>query len=261
MAPPPPPAGPPGTPALRNALALRDHPRDSLGSIRPVLESRGYRSRYLQATPDRIRAIDPLEIDILLLLGHLPMQSGPQRPEFAQEAMDLIRVRYHYGLPTLGIDFGAQLIAAALGGDVRPLAQPEIAFAPITLTEPGRRSCLAPLGNGTPVLHWHGHEILLPAGAQPLASTPACNVQAFRHGPAMLGLQFHLEADLDYVNTRLQHWRAAYPEANIDPMLLRMHAAESLQQLRHACHAVMTRWLDEIGGGDTEMTCPAQGSC
>ncbi len=35
-------------------------------------------------------------------------------------------------------------------------------------------------------------------------------------------------------------------------MLLRMQASESMQRLRHACHAVMTRWLDEMEGNEAE---------
>jgi len=236
----------------RSALALRMAPEDSMGTLRSVLDSRGYRTKYLHALPERIRAIDPLQIDILLLLGHLPMQPGPA-PAFLPEALDLVRARLHYGLPTLGIDLGAQLMTVALGGQLRALPKPAIGISPLILTESGRRSCLAPLGSGTPVPHWHAHELVLPPSAQALAITASSHVQAFRHGTAMLGLQCHLEADADYVGSRIAQLRDPLADLGLDPMLLRMQASDSLQRLRHACHAVMTRWLDDVGASDSHL--------
>ncbi|HVJ39009.1 MAG TPA: glutamine amidotransferase [Stenotrophomonas sp.] len=202
--------------------------------------------------PERIRSIDPLEVDILLLLGHIPLATETPAAHFSQEILDLVRARSHFGLPMLGIGLGAQLIACALGGSIQPMSRPEIAFAAVELSDAGRRSCLAPLRLGTPVLHWHRDEILLPDTMQRLAYTAADRVQAFRRGPQILGLQFHLEADMDYLNARLQHLSHSPASAGVDPLLLRMQASESMQRLRHACHAVMTRWLDEMEGNEFE---------
>ncbi|MFP3649123.1 glutamine amidotransferase-related protein, partial [Paraburkholderia sp. SIMBA_054] len=76
---------------------------------------------------------------------------GPQRiddvatHDSLQEELELLRVRCHYGLPTIGISLGAQLLACVLGGGVRRMPQPEIGLAPLELTPSGRDSCLRPL--------------------------------------------------------------------------------------------------------------------
>lgn len=224
-----------------------------MGSLRPLLESRGYRTHYRDADSARLRSIDPLEFDILIILG------GPQRiddvatHDSLQEELELLRVRCHYGLPTIGISLGAQLLACVLGGGVRRMPQPEIGLAPLELTPSGRDSCLRPLAHSAlPVLHWHADEIILPPGARRLASTPRCETQAFLHGERTLGLQFHLEADMDHISARLNRDRQELRMAGVDPVMLRMQALESAQRLRHACHAVMTRWLDDIDG----VACP-----
>ncbi|MDG2526929.1 hypothetical protein P6166_16365 [Stenotrophomonas sp. HITSZ_GD] len=229
-----------------------------MGSLRPILESRGYRTRYAPLSAERVRSIDPLEVDILVVIGHLPLRADLAQTRLPREVIDLIRARAHYGLPLLGIDFGAQLIAHALGGDIRALPRPEICVAPVRLTEAGKRSCLAPLGHTTPVVHWHGHEAALPPGFETLATTPACATQAYRHGRATLGLQFHMEADHDYLHTQLQALQTALTVAGIARDALHAQATEQLQRMRHACHAVMTRWLDDLDGQESPPPEPAE---
>jgi GMP synthase (glutamine-hydrolysing) len=97
-------------------------------------------------------------------------------------------------MPVLGICLGAQLLARALGADVRPGKEKEIGFAPVEIHEPSD-PVLGGLAPSTTVLHWHGDVFDLPDGATPLASSALTENQAFRHGNAW-GVLFHPEADL-----------------------------------------------------------------
>jgi GMP synthase (glutamine-hydrolysing) len=104
-------------------------------------------------------------------------------------------------LPVLGICLGAQLLARALGAEVRPGERKEIGFAPVEVHDP-TDPILGGLAPSTDVLHWHGDVFDLPDGATALASSALTEHQAFRAGNAW-GVLFHPEADLALVEAWL----------------------------------------------------------
>lgn len=113
------------------------------------------------------------------------------------------------GLPYLGLCLGHQLLADALGGEVGPSKTPEIGVMDVQLTEAGATGVFF---DGLPevfdCLQWHSAEVTkLPAGAQVLATSPDCAVQAMKWGTRAFSMQFHIEIEADTV----QNW-AEIPE-------------------------------------------------
>lgn len=106
------------------------------------------------------------------------------------------------GMPVLGICLGAQLLARALGAEVRPGAAPEIGFAPVEIADPDD-PVIGGLAPRAEVLHWHGDVFDLPEGATHLASSERTPCQAFRLGNAW-GVLFHPEADYALVEAWLE---------------------------------------------------------
>lgn len=185
-------------PAVKNSvmlqtIALRHVPFEDLGLLEPLLQERGHSVRYLDVPVTDIAALDPLEPDLLVVLGGpIGVYENDIYP-FLDDEVRLIGERLAAQRPTLGICLGSQLMAKALGARVYPSGSKEIGWAPVELTAEGRASCLEHLG-GVAVLHWHGDTFDLPAGATRLASTPLTINQAFSLGDYALALQFHAEA-------------------------------------------------------------------
>ncbi len=95
--------------------------------------------------------------------------------------------------PVLGVCFGGQLLARALGGTVVLGETPEVGWHEVT----SDREDLVPSG---PWFQWHYDRFTLPAGATSVARNTNTE-QAFVHGRSM-GLQFHPELTTDI----LQGW-------------------------------------------------------
>jgi GMP synthase (glutamine-hydrolysing) len=225
-------------------LAVRHVAFEDLGLLGPLVAARGYGVRYHDAGMQPFDAQTLLAADLLIVLGGpIGVYESDAYP-FITDEIAAIGARIAADKPILGICLGAQMMAAALGARVEPGPAKEIGWAPLTLTDAGRKSVLAPLG-ATEVLHWHGDNCALPSGCLHLASTPHCPVQAFMRAPWQLALQFHLETE----PARFESWLIGHTlelsKAGIDPRTLRAQARTLGPATREVGRKVLAAWLDK----------------
>ncbi len=98
-------------------------------------------------------------------------------------------------MPFLGVCLGHQLLADAFGGRVGPMEAPEVGILEVELTAEGQSDPLFAGGaRRGRCLQWHGAEVrVAPPGAQVLARSPACAIQALRLDGRAYGIQYHVE--------------------------------------------------------------------
>ncbi|MGY4650410.1 type 1 glutamine amidotransferase [Mycobacterium sp. URHB0021] len=131
---------------------------------------------------------DPTGYDVIVPLGaRWPVYDEALRRTWVGSEMQLISYAADAGVALLGVCFGGQLLAQALGGSVARSSTPEIGWYDVASDNPD----LVP---GGPWFQWHFDRWTLPPGATEIART-ANSSQAFVLGRAM-ALQFHPEIDL-----------------------------------------------------------------
>ena len=145
------------------------------------------------------------------------------------------------GVPTLGICFGGQMLAAAVGGSVERAPIPEIGWLSVasdTSAEPG-------LIDAGPWLAWHFDRFTVPASV-PVVARTALAPQAFVTGRT-LGLQFHPEV----TDAVLETWLGSggddqLTEFGIDPQALIEQARTLADGAAARAHGLVRRFMLDV---------------
>ena len=166
--------------------------------------------------------------------GKYPAYATDRHP-FLKAEMDWIGRWLDSGKPFLGICLGAQLLAHHLGAEVGPHPQGhhEFGFYELIPSPQGR----AVFDEGLRVMQKHYHGFDLPAGAMPLARSESYPQQAFAHGAAAFGFQFHPEATAEI----LARWHDG-PDAPFDAPGAQSRAQQEDTFVRHG--PAMSAWFE-----------------
>ena len=217
---------------MSRAIILQHAAYQGPGRIVPVMRDFGIPTevRHLYKGDEVPTDLDEVRV-LIVLDGPVTVAdvSSEKHPFLAKEVETLKRL-VHFDRPTLGIGFGAQLLAHAAGAKVYPNAKPgpkpedpttpmpEFGWGGVQFPFPGGTDPIVfGLAEGTPMFHWHVDTFDLPKLPPPpnpapppapppptgnvlLSSSRACKNQAFRFKSRVIGFQyqFHLtEADIE----------------------------------------------------------------
>ncbi len=134
------------------------------------------------------------EIDWLVIMGgSMSINDEGEYPWLAEEK-EFVLQAIKTDKTVIGICLGAQIIANVLGSEVFPNSYKEIGWFPVTWqNEAFSLGGFKDFPKEMMVMHWHRETFDLPQGSILLASSEACQNQAFVYNQKVLGLQFHME--------------------------------------------------------------------
>jgi GMP synthase (glutamine-hydrolysing) len=231
---------------MKSALIIRHVPVEGIAGFREPVEAAGYTIDRIDVTDPGFSALDLAGPDLLIMMGGpMAVYEHETYPWIACQRQRLAR-RLAAERPTLGVCFGAQLLASALGARVYPGPTKEVGFHPLTVADTRAAAPLRHLA-GVPVLHWHGDTFELPEGAELLASSERYAHQAFALGPNILALQFHAEMGLDpRFDTWVEQWPHDIAAAGTTADRLRTDHEQHGSRVVAAGRAMIADWLASL---------------
>lgn len=221
------------------------------GPIAERFLSRGFSAHYLQvvlkesfSAPNVAISLPPVgEFDVIVPLGSpWGVWEDERIGNWLLPELEWLKSTHDSGTPILGICFGGQLMARALGGSVSPAPSGEIGWTSLLSDD----ESLIPVG---PWFQWHFDRWTLPPRAIEIARSTRAS-QAFVQGRT-LALQFHPEI----VESSLRSWLIDGGSDQLrkdgqDPqILIAMTARESAASAERA-YTLVDTFLDRIAIAD-----------
>lgn len=188
--------------------------------------------------PEEIGSLeDPRRYDLAIVLGS-DDSAYDDSVSWVPEELAYVRRAVESDVPVLGICFGAQMLARALGGEVRRAPEPEVGWKSMI------RSAAADWMPAGPWLTWHQDTFGWPPGATPLAWTEVAP-QAFSQGDH-LALQFHAEATADLIEGWLDIERRRKALDGLDHKALLAETRLKEGEADHVATLLFERYLDRL---------------
>jgi len=232
---------------MTDVLILQHVRPEPPGTIRDALDDQSVSHRTVEVFRND-PVPDTLDADGLVVMGG-PMGVGDlaSRPHLSRELV-LVEQALRDERPVLGVCLGSQLLAHALGADVRPASAKEIGWSEVTLSGHASDDPLfGRVDDPFAAFHWHGDVFTLPDGAVRLARTPQTELQAFRYDHTAYGLLFHLEVTPKTVAWMTTAFQDELAEQGIDGAALRRAAMPRETALRETAATVFGGWAELVG--------------
>ncbi|MFM8982038.1 MAG: type 1 glutamine amidotransferase [Spartobacteria bacterium] len=166
-----------------------------------------------------------------------------EKYSYLETERHLVRSAMQRGLPVLGLCLGAQILARAMGAEVRRAERKEIGFFPVELNDAGRADAIVgALPSRFPAAHWHGDVFEIPRDGACLGSSALTPHQILRCGTNAVGFQFHLEMTPALFEELVWDSEDFFRDAGLSPENLIQEAHEVLPGLEPAAREVFRRW-------------------
>lgn len=227
-------------------LLISHEPQAAPGRIGRMLAERGVDTHLHVVLEDPSQPNtdfpDPCAFDAVIAFGSFANAHDPKARVWVEPEVEFIQRLSMTSTPYLGVCFGGQLLAEALGGSVVPAGTQASEIGLVSFGE-GDNQTRVPRG---PWFTWHEDRIELPASVDVLMRNDSA-IQLFRSG-SLVGTQFHPEADTALVGMWTDVGADHIPEHTTAAELLD-DLANSDDDLERNCRELIDWFFDDVMGG------------
>lgn len=213
------------------------------GIIADCLQSAGIGTHFVRTYEgDPIPSNLDAQAGLIIMGGPMSVYEHRRFP-FLLEEQRLIEKALKENTPVLGVCLGSQLLAAALGADVKSGRQKEIGWHPVNLTAAAADDNL---WRGLPstfnAFHWHGDVYDLPQGAVSLAASEVTACQGFCYGATAYGILFHMEVTEKVIKNMVKEFSDELDAEKIAGGSIVAKSRDHLPELQALGGRVFRRW-------------------
>src|SRR5574337_1034297 len=157
---------------MKPIAIFRHLPIEGPGHFATFLENRSVPIQIVAVDQGEAIPQNPTAFSGLCFMGGSMSVNDPL--PWIEQTLALIREAMAAGIPVLGHCLGGQLMAKALGGEVRVNPVKEIGWGEVAVV-PGPEATRWLGGTGAfTAFHWHGETFSIPPGATRLLASPHC---------------------------------------------------------------------------------------
>lgn len=227
----------------RRVLVLQHAEPEHLGLIADALTEEGVQYSYIRTDLD---VPVPEEIEphqgLVVMGGYQSVYEEQQYPYLRGEKT-LIRKVIRSGRPVLGICLGSQLLAEALGSQVRSSGSFELGWKKVYISsDVSNDPVLKHLPRIIEPMHWHGDIYGLPAEAVSVGASDQTAVQGFVWRQRCYGFLFHLETTVAQVSQMAQTFPKDVVRGGLTTDALLAQAQDRIPGLHNVAMTAFRNW-------------------
>jgi GMP synthase (glutamine-hydrolysing) len=229
---------------MARILVISHEPEAAPAVMGRLLEERGHELQLHvvlsdPASPD-LRYPDPAGFDAVVAFGSFFSVHDPAARAWVEPEIALIRTLLDAQQPYLGVCFGGQLLAEALGGHVERAPQDEREVGLVSFDD----DSALPFPAG-PWFTWHEDRVVVPDEVEVMAHNGRA-VQCFRQGVAV-GTQFHPEADAELISSWIRIGPDHVPSHTTGKRLVE-EVESHRSELERNCDGLLDWFLRDVAG-------------
>jgi GMP synthase (glutamine-hydrolysing) len=230
---------------MKRAVVIEHDPSISLGNLEPVLRDAGYSIEVVDARSVDFSAMNASSPDLVVVLGNDSGVYEKDRLTYIAHEEKWVAERLESKKPTLGVCFGAQIMASALGGEVYKGPTTQIGYRSVEPTPAGANSPVA-VFEGVPVMQWHGDTFTLPEQVTRLAGSSDYENEAFAIDNWALAIQFHPEMTDEMYRQWLSDGRESVAKQGLTEDELLAESARLNARMQEASAQMLKTWLQGL---------------